>query len=154
MLKTFLQIKNNLVQNKINLPDGTYDVEIKVRDKSHTIEQIKKLWATIDDISKAQNGDTSKSMDIYFEILNICGIATQKIAIRNDVLNDFLKSCRAYSIIGNETIKHQEYTIVNACFKGVSQFSKKELSNTIETTIRYASELGITTELEGWHDGN
>lgn len=149
-MKTYLEIKNNKVLNSISLQDGTYDCEIKIKDKSHTIEQIKKLWATIDDISKAQYGNTSESENIYFQILSISGVATQKLAIKEECIKDFQKKVRTMVVIGNEIIKHEPYVIVNACFKGVSEMSKSELSKVIENTIMFANENGIQTELERW----
>lgn len=149
-MKTFLEVQDNRVINTIALADGKYDVEIKTKDKSHTIEQIKLLWATIDEISKAQCGNTSMSEDIYFQILQTSGVATQKLAIREDCLKDFKKKVRTLKLIGNEVIDHQPYVIVNACFKGVSEFTKQELSKAIETTIMLASEFGISNDLERW----
>lgn len=150
-MKYYLEIKDNKVANNINLPNGTYDCEIKIKDKSHTIEQIKKLWATIDDISKAQYGNTSMSEEIYFQILSISGVETTKFAIREEAVKDLRKKVRTLVVIGNEVINHIPYSIVNVCFKGVSEMSKSQLSKIIETTIKYGSELGLDMgELEEW----
>lgn len=150
-MKKYLEIKDGKVNNLINLPNGTYDCEIKIKDKSHTIEQIKKLWATIDEISKAQYGNTSMSEEIYFHILQISGVETTKFAIREEAVKDLQKKVRTLIVIGKEVINHIPYSIVNVCFKGVSEMSKSQVSKIIETTIQYGSELGLDMgELEEW----
>lgn len=150
-MKCVLEIQNCKVQNKINLPNGKYNCEIKVKDKSHTIEQIKKLWATIDDISKQEYGNTSQSQDIYFKILEMSGVETTKFAIREDAVNKLKKKVRTLTIIGHEVVNHKPYAIVNCCFVGVSEMSKKQVSKIIETTIQYGTELGLDMgDLEEW----
>lgn len=150
-MKSLLKVKDNKIISDINLPDGTYEADIKKKDKSHTIEQIKKLWATIDEISKAQCGNTSMSEQIYFQILSMSGVETTKFAIDERALDDLRKKVRTLVVIGKEIVNHKPYAIVNVCLKGVSEMSKSQVSKIIETTIQYGSELGINMgELEEW----
>lgn len=142
-MKCDVAIKNNKITSTINLEDGIYELNIREKDKSRTYEQIKKLWATIDDISRADYGDTSQSQNIYFQILQMSGIQTEKIILPERALEPFRRKVRTLNVIGYEVVNHQPMVLVNACMKGISEMSKKELANVIETTIRYASEKGI-----------
>lgn len=142
------EIRNNKIITPIDMPNGKYDISVKEKDQSKTIEQLKKLWATIDDISKAQYGNVSQSDNIYFQILNMSGIKTYKALIQEEALKPLKAKVRAVSVIANEVIDHIPYVLVNVCVVGVSEMSKKELSSVIETTIQYASEVGVSTELE------
>lgn len=149
-MKTYLEIKDGIVKNTINLPNGTYDCEIKVRDRSHTLQQIRYLWELIDQISKKEYGDTSQSEEIYFKILQMSGVQTYKIPILEEAVKDLRKKVRTLVVIGNEIIDHKAYAIVQVCLKGISEMSKKELSSVIETCVMWCSELGIETDIERW----
>lgn len=146
-MKCICELKNGKVQSSFNLHDGVYELTIKEKDKSRTYEQIKKLWATIDDISRADYGDTSESQNIYFQILQMSGIETEKIILPEKALEPFRKKVKTLNVIGYEVVNHQPMVLVNACMKGISEMSKKELASVIETTIRYANEKGIQTEI-------
>ena len=146
-MKSMCELKDCKIVSKFNLPNGIYEVSIKEKDKSRTYEQIKKLWATIDDISRADYGDTSQSTNIYFQILQMAGVQTEKIILKEKSYKAFKKKVRTCNVIGQEVIEHEVWLIVNACMCGISEMSKKELSNVIEATIKYASERGIVYEI-------
>ena len=141
-------IKDNRIVNLIDLKDGVYDIEIKPKGDSKTYEQVKKLWATIDDISRNEYGDTSQSVNIYLQILQMAGVRTDKALIPEVALNDLQKKVKALNVVSKETINHEPYVVVHICLSGISEMSKKEVANVIEVAIRWASELGIDTELE------
>lgn len=140
-------IKENRIINRFDLEDGIYALDIKHKGDSKTLEQTRKLWATIDDISRAEYGDISQSNGIYLQILKMSGIRTDKILINEEALEDLKKKTKALSIVSKETINHMPYVVVNVCFMGISEMSKQEVSQVIETAIKWASELGIDTEL-------
>lgn len=146
-MKTLIKVEDNRIVSDIGLDNGVYEVRIKEKDVTHSYEQIKKLWATIDDISRAEYGDVSESETIYFQILNMAGVTTYKYLVPTASVNQLRKKVRALKEISHETIDHQAYSMVNICLKGVSEMSKKEVSQVIETTIRWATELGVQTEL-------
>lgn len=141
-------IKDNKIVNTFSLEDGVYDLDIKPKGESKTYEQVKKLWATIDDISRAENGDVSESINVYLQILQMAGVRTDKVLIPEEALKDLKRKTKALSVVSKETINHQPYVMVNVCFVGISEMSKKEVAQVIEVAIRWASELGINTELE------
>ena len=76
------------------------------------------------------------------------GIRTDRILIPEVAVKDLKKKAKALNVMSKETINHQPYCLVNVCFAGISEMTKAEVSQVIETAIRWASELGIETELE------
>lgn len=141
-------VKDNRIQDLLNLNDGVYTLDIRPIGKARSYEQIKKLWATIDDISREEYGDISQSNNIYLQILSMSGIRTDKILIPEVAVEDLKKKAKAVNVISKETINHQPYCLVNVCFTGISEMTKSEVAQVIETAIKWASELGIVTELE------
>jgi len=141
-------IKEGQILNTFNLNDGVYHIDIRPVSSARSYEQIKKLWATIDDISREEYGDISQSNSIYLKILQMSGIRTDRILIPEIAVDDLKKKAKALEIVSRETINHQPYALVNVCFAGISEMTKVEVSSVIETAIRWASELGIDTELE------
>lgn len=141
-------IENQRITNRFDLPDGVYDLDIKPKGKSKTYEQAKKLWATIDDISRHEYGDVSQSTNIYLQILMMAGIRTVVIPLPEDAVESFRKKVKALGIISRETVNHQPICFCRVCPTGISDMTKKEVSDVIECAIRYASELGIESELE------
>lgn len=142
------EIKDRCVINQFNLKDGVYEVNFKPKGKIKTYEQTKKLWATIDDISRAENGDISQSMNIYMNILKMAGVRTDKVLIPEVAIKDLKKKVKALEIVSKETVNHQPYCVVNVCLTGISEMTKSEVAQVIDVAIRWASELGIETELE------
>lgn len=140
-------IKDCRIQNTFNLNDGVYSVDIRPISSARSYEQIKKLWATIDDISREEYGDISQSNNIYLQILQMAGIRTDRILIPEIAIDDLKKKAKAVNVVSRETVNHQPYALVNVCFTGISEMTKAEVSEVIETAIRWASELGIETEL-------
>lgn len=147
-MKSNAVIKDCRIQNTFNLNDGVYSVEIRPISSARSYEQIKKLWATIDDISRAEYGDISQSGNIYLQILAMSGIRTDRILIPEVAVEDLKKKARAVNVVSREIINHQPYALVNTSFTGISEMTKAEVSEVIETAIRWAAELGIETELE------
>lgn len=143
-------LKDKKILSEINLPNGVYELKIKEKDKSRTYEQIKKVWATISEISIHEYGDTSQKENIYFQLLEMSGIKTEMIIIPLSAVEDFRKKVRTLKVVSNEIVNHKPVALVNICLKGLSEFSKKEACAFIESITRYASELGIESEVESW----
>lgn len=141
-------IKDQKIETLISMPDGVYELSIREKGDAKTYEQVKKLWATIDDISRSEYGDISQSNNIYLQILDMAGVRTDKLLIPKEAIKDLKKKVRALSVVSEEMINHIPYSLVNVCLSGISDMSKKEVANVIECAIKWASELGIDTELE------
>lgn len=141
-------IKDQRIETLISMPDGVYELNIREKGDAKTYEQVKKLWATIDDISRSEYGDISQSSNIYLQILDMAGVRTDKLLIPKEAIKDLKKKVRALSVVSEEMINHIPYSLVNVCLSGISDMSKKEVANVIECAIKWASELGIDTELE------
>ena len=145
-MKSLAVVKNRQIH--IDLPDGVYDMDIRPKGDSKTYEQVKKLWATIDDISRAEYGDTRMAVHIYLLVLRMAGVRTDKVLIPEAAAPDLKRKARAMEIVSRETIDHTPYVVANVCFAGISEMNKKEVAAVIDSAIRWASELGIETELE------
>lgn len=145
-MKFVCEVKDCKIQSLVNLPNGFYEVNIREKDKSRTYEQIKKLWATIDEISKVDYGDTSQSQNIYFQILQMAGIETDILAVQEKAYKSLLKKVKCCEILSKEVIDHVSWLNVRVCFKGISEMSKAELSKVIEVCVKYASEKGVIYE--------
>ena len=141
-------VKSNYIVNKFDLEDGVYSIDLKKKGDSKTYEQVKKLWATIDDISRAEYGDISNSTHTYLQILSQAGVRTDKVLIPEVAVEDLRKKVKALDVVSRETVNHQPYAVVNVCLTGISEMSKSEVSQVIEVAVRWASELGIDTDLE------
>lgn len=146
-MKLYGTIKDKKLITDIDLTDGYYQIDIKPKDKSKTYEQVKKLWATIDDISIHEYGDTSQSTNIYLQILSMSGVRVDTLIIKDEALNDLKKKVRAMNVVSREVINHQPHSVVKVCLTGISEMSKYEVMNVIDTAIKWCGELGIETEL-------
>ena len=68
-MKTYVSIKDHKITSDLNLEDGTYTIVINKKCDNKTLDQVKKLWATINDISVKLYGNKSESDNIYTQIV-------------------------------------------------------------------------------------
>lgn len=147
-MKFTAEIKDCRLLTPLKLSDGVYEIDVRKKGEAKTYEQVKKLWATIDDISREQYGDVSQSMNIYMQILHTAGVRTEKLLIPAGAVGDMKKKTKSMHIIAYEKYNNEPYAVVDVCFAGISEMSKVEVAAVIDTAIRWANELGIETELE------
>lgn len=144
---------NVLVLSARPLPqikDGKYQVDIKEIGKDRTLQQNAKLWALIGDISKKQNGDLRDVDDIYLQLLEMSGAKYEILTLKENAFND--KALERFGIRRYKVIKERNGFVSVIAYYGSSTFNTKEMSNLIETTIRYASECGVDVDYEYWKD--
>jgi len=149
-MRSQIQIKDNLVVNRVNLEDGTYNCSFSKKTDDKTLEQVRKLWATIGDISKKLYGDTSEKDSIYIQILQMAGQRTYQVTMEEDAIDDFKKNktIKCISIKSREVIGHKAYVLMDVCMTGISEMDKKEVSQVIESCIKYANECGVIPQVE------
>ena len=94
-MKFTVEIKDCRLLTPLKLSDGVYEIDVRKKGEAKTYEQVKKLWATIDDISKEQYGDVSQSMNIYMQILHTAGVRTEKLLIPAGAVGDMKASGKA-----------------------------------------------------------
>lgn len=147
-MKTIFEVKNGKVINSIDVKDGTYVGSLNQKQNDKTQEQIRKLWATIDEISKKVNGNKNDNMSIYFQILLDSGQHNFKVVIPETALDDFKRNVRCLRVLSREVVNHRPMVVVETCMVGVSEMDKKEVAQVIKTCIRYADEIGVATNFE------
>jgi len=126
------------------LQDALFEnVVPQTSEELKTIKQLRCLWGLIDQISIEQNGDTSQSEKIYFHLLVTAGIHTDVLVCDDNGLKCIKKKFRHYHILDEQMKKDRLWYAVRVCYKGVSTFTKKDMSKFIDTTLKYIAENGI-----------
>lgn len=123
-----------------SLKNELYELEIKKPSSKRSTRQNAYLWALINEICMFEDGNTSHSEELYLTLLEISGAKYTIVSIDKKAYDDFAKLVR-HSKILDET----ETTYTLQVFIGSSRYNSKEMTQLIETTLRYASELGIET---------
>lgn len=146
-MKTIVNIKDKQCISVLNLEDGTYNISINKRCDDKTVKQIKGLWATIDDISEKLYGDRSGADLIYHQILHMAGQRTEKMVIEEIALNDFRKVVKSIEVKSREVVNGKPMCVCDVCLVGVSEMSKKEVTQVIDSCVRYALECGVDPQI-------
>lgn len=122
-----------------------YAIEVKKPYKKRSLNQNSYLWALINEICMEEDGDISGANDKYIQLLQMAGAKSVILEMPKDAVSDFEKVFRTIKVLDErqdgETIK----ATVQA-FYGSSTFDTKEMTQLVDTTIRYASEIGIETD--------
>lgn len=148
--KLFDENKNILLQ--IHIDDYTskrrlddinkekeYQFEIKEIKSKRSIEQNKKLWAIIRDLSKEMEDD---EMNIYCHLLEDTNAKYVWLKGLKETKEDLLRAYRAVKI----TRYDEEELAIFKCYEGSSKFTINEMYQLIEKAIEWANELGINTD--------
>jgi len=120
-------------------------VEIKKKTKSRSLTQNAYLWALIGEIAKFENGDLQDEDDIYKNLIKMAGARTDTLIIKTDAVESFVSNFRAYEVLGEQVVKGEAYSTIRVYY-GSSQLDTKEMGNLIDTTLKYADEVGISTD--------
>lgn len=150
VLRPILNCEMYCLDSIAKLQDNTeVIVEIKKKQKSRSLLQNSYLWALIGEIAKFENGDLQDEDDIYKNLIKMAGVRTDTLIIKTDAVEQFTSNFRAYEKLNEEVIKGESWSTIRV-FYGSSQFDTKEMTDLIDTTLKYAAELGIETEY--WED--
>jgi len=149
-MRSQVVIKDNKVTSTLNLPDGTYNINISKISDDKTLDQVRKLWATIGDISTNLYGNTSEKDNIYLQILKMAGQRTYQLTMEEDVLDAFIKnkSIKCLSVKSREVVHHKVYVLCEVVMTGISEMDRKEVSKVIDVACRWCDELGIIPQVE------
>lgn len=121
------------------------ELTVTVTDKKdRSLLQNAKLWALVHEIDKEMNGYTSDQgeEDIYLQLIEMANIAPEYV----QCIPEALKTLKTVYRVVKEVERRQKNgreSVVAKCYKGTSQFDTREMSDFIETTLRYASQAGI-----------
>lgn len=135
-------------ENK-DIEDGEYIVSLEKIGKKRTNKQNAFLWILINAIAKKLNSTpTIKNInEIYCSLLEKSGAKYEIIYVSHDTLmslieNEIIKNVK---VIKQEVVKHKVYDVAKV-FYGSSKMDIFEMTHLLNTTLKYAQELGIETE--------
>lgn len=128
------------------------EVSAKAFKRSRTLRQNDFMWAIISKISDRINGErTQESLDkIYGDILTKANIKRDLMAVLPEVIPNLRTMFRAVVETGQTIVSVNELTGKKAtlktvwCYYGSSKLNTKEMSELMDFTLKYASELGIS----------
>lgn len=147
-MKTMVSIKDHKIVSDLNLDDGVYNISIHKRCDDKTYNQVKKLWATIDDISMKLYGDKSQSQLIYLQILHMAGRRTEKLIIEDDAIPALRRMVKSIAIVQRDVVNGKPMCVVDVCLEGISEMSRSEVASVIDSCIKYAIESGVDPQIE------
>lgn len=122
-----------------------YTLEIKKPRNKRTLNQNALLWALVNEICIVEDGDLTNQEQVYLTLLEMSGAKSTIITIKKEAFEDMKKLVRHIKIL-NEVDKNGVGYYVAQVFFGSSEYDTKEMAALIDTTIKYASELGIETD--------
>lgn len=124
--------------------DKPLTVEVKEKKPKRSIRQNSMLWALISEIDQAENGRTSEAgeMAIYCNLIKMARIKTLDYEMTAAVYDHTVKQGIFRHI---EVMSYDEYydRMEVRCYIGTSHFDTKEMTDFIETTLDYASQIGL-----------
>lgn len=114
--------------------------------KDRTLNQNALLWALIGEIDAKTNGRRSEdgSTTIYCQLIKMARIKPEYMLALEEALPSLKKAFRVVLERGKRTLNGKEMTVYE-CYLGSSDFTTKEMSDLIETTLDYAEKTGIDT---------
>lgn len=143
---TFL-VKNYRNQQEVKTleKDKDYRIELEVVKSKRTLEQNRKFWAIVHDISKAINGSRANDDDdwnIYINILERTGAKFEYIAVLPEAEKILKDQFRAVKLMNSFEHKGRTFNSYKV-FYGQSKFNTKEMTLLIETALDMAAKCGI-----------
>ena len=131
------------------LEDGEYMVEIEPIRKKRSLDQNRYFWALLGEIAKKENGDLRNIDDLYTTLLEMSGAKYESLIIKDEALERFKGLVRHVKVIKQQMMGHELYDVIWA-FYGSSKFNTSEMAQLIDTTLRYAAEVGVENVDNYW----
>lgn len=132
-----------IADKPIQLKEDTCIVEITEKD-SRTLQQNKLLWKLIGEICFYEDGDLSHKEDMYLTLLQMSGAKYDFYTMPEAAYKQFKQKWRDCKIVKKDMVNNIPYITVQAIY-GSSTYNKKEMGALIDTTLKYANEVGINT---------
>lgn len=135
----------------INLEDGDYELEIKKLSKKRSLEQNKYFWALVGEIAKREDGDLREVDKLYDNLLKIAGTKYEVAYMKKEAIESFKKFdvIKHYYIKEEKVVNNTLYATVYI-FYGSSKFDTKQMSDLIDTTLKYAELVGVPNINNYW----
>ena len=131
------------------LEDGEYMVSIEPKKKKRSLDQNRYFWKLVGEIAKKEDGDLRDADNLYTTLLQMAGAKYESLIIKHEALERFKSLVRHVKVIKQQIINHEVYDTIWA-FYGSSTFDTKEMSDLIETTLKYAEEAGVPDVNSYW----
>lgn len=134
-----------------DIEDGKYTVELKKYRKGRSLNQNAYFWKLVSEIAIKENGDLRDIDNLYSNLLKMSGAKYEVMYLKEDALeslkrNEVIKHCL---VVKRQVINNQAM-VTALIFYGSSKFDTKEMSNLIDTTLKYASEVGVEHVDDYW----
>ncbi len=134
-----------------DIEDGKYTVELKKYRKGRSLNQNAYFWKLVSEIAIKENGDLRDVDNLYSNLLKMSGAKYEVMYLKEDALeslkkNEVIKHCL---VVKRQVINNQAM-VTALIFYGSSKFDTKEMSNLIDTTLKYASEIGVEHVDDYW----
>ena len=135
------------------LDDGKYTVEFKKYRKGRSLDQNAYFWALVGEIAKKEDGDLRNKDILYTHLLMMAGAKYEVIYGTEEGVN----ALKETGIIRDCLIQNRKMTmgvpmVTAYVFYGSSKFDTKEMSDLIDTTLKYASEVGVENVNDYWRE--
>lgn len=121
------------------------DYEITEIGTSRSLNQNAMLWGLINQICRVEDGDEKGRDEKYLQLLEMSGAKTTLVSMPVEAVEQFKALVRHIRVLDTYEEGEKQMATVEV-FYGSSTFNTKEMTNLIDTTIWYASQLGIDTE--------
>lgn len=139
------QVDHHQLATTEDLKLQEYSLEVKKPYKKRSLNQNSYLWALINEICMEEDGDISGAEDKYIQLLQMAGAKSVILEMPKDAVNDFKGVFRTIKVLDERQEGEIKKATVQA-FYGSSTFDTKEMTQLIDTAIKYASEIGIETD--------
>lgn len=131
------------------MEDGEYMITIEPKKKKRSLDQNRYFWALVGEIAKKENGDLKDVDDLYTNLLMMSGAKYETVIIRHEALDRFKSLVKHVKVMDQRIVNHELYDTVYA-FYGSSTFNTSEMADLIDTTLKYASEVGVEGVNDYW----
>lgn len=134
-----------------DLEDGEYIVSIEPKKKKRSLEQNRYFWMLLGEILKKEDGNLKNVDELYETLLIMAGAKYEVVNIKHEALEGLKQIVKHVKVVKQQVINHEVWDMVYV-FYGSSKFNKSEMAQLIDTTLNYASEVGVTNIDNYWRD--
>lgn len=126
-------------------PDLEVTVTISQYRKNRSLVQNAKLWALVHEIDRVENGRNTDEgeMSVYMNLIEMANIKTEMLMMSLEALDELAKRKLFRHI---KVLEQRDSMVVCKCYYGSSTFNTKEMSDFIEATLDYATQLEINLD--------
>ena len=136
-----------------NQEGGKYTIEFKKYRKGRSLDQKSYFWKLVGEIAKKEDGDLRNKDTLYLHLLKMAGAKYEVLYMQEQALEDLMKfGIIKDCLIHNRKVVQNIPMVTAFIFYGSSKFDTKEMSDLIDTTLRYASEVGVENVNDYWRE--